>query len=42
LAVSLPCRYIHSPSCVASLKDFDAMLPLAKKLLEAVAGGEVL
>ena len=42
LAVSLPCRYIHSPSCVASLKDFDAMLPLTKKLLEAVAGGEVL
>lgn len=42
LAVSLPCRYIHSPSCVASLKDFDAMLPLTKKLLEAVAGGEIL
>lgn len=40
--ISLPCRYIHSPSCVANLEDFDGMLPLAKKLLEAVAGGEVL
>ncbi len=40
--ISLPCRYIHSPSCVASLDDFDAMLPLAKKMLEAVAGGEIL
>ena len=42
LAVSLPCRYIHSPSCVANLEDFEAMLPLSKRLLEAVAGGEVL
>jgi endoglucanase len=40
--ISLPCRYIHSPSCVANLDDFDAMLPLAKKMLEAVAGGEIL
>ncbi len=42
LAVSLPCRYIHSPSCLADLTDFEAMLPLAKRLLEVTAGGEVL
>lgn len=42
LALSLPCRYIHSPSCVADLTDLEAMLPLAKKLLEAIAGGEIL
>lgn len=33
LALSLPCRYIHSPSGVASLKDCEAMLQLAKALL---------
>ncbi|MBQ9768839.1 MAG: M42 family peptidase [Clostridia bacterium] len=42
LAVSLPCRYIHSPSCVADLTDLEAMLPLCKRLLCAIAGGEVL
>lgn len=42
LAISLPCRYIHSPSCVADLTDLSAMLTLVKRLLEATAGGEVL
>lgn len=41
-AVSLPCRYIHSPSCVANLDDFDAMVALSKKMLTAISGGEVL
>lgn len=40
--ISLPCRYIHSPSCVADMTDFDAMLPLCKAMLSAAASGEVL
>ncbi len=40
--ISLPCRYIHSPSCVADLTDFEAMLPLCEKMLYAIASGEVL
>ncbi len=40
--ISLPCRYIHSPSCVADMRDFENMLPLAKFLTEKIAGGEVL
>lgn len=38
LAVSLPCRYLHSPSCVADLADLDAFaafLPwMIQKLME--------
>lgn len=39
--ISLPCRYIHSPSCVADLTDFEGMLPLATYLLNKVAGEEI-
>ena len=42
LAISLPCRYIHSPSSVASLYDLEDMYKLAKKLIEDVASGKVL
>lgn len=38
LAISVPCRYLHSPSCVANLQDMDAMLQLVslmqKKIME--------
>ena len=40
--ISLPTRYIHSPSCVASEKDFIGMLPLTRKIKDAVCSGEVL
>lgn len=33
-AVSLPCRYIHSPSCVLSKKDWNETLALLEKLAE--------
>jgi len=33
-AVSLPCRYIHSPSCMLSMKDMDAVYQLLWALLE--------
>ena len=42
LAISLPCRYIHSPSSVASISDLEDMYKLAKKLVTDVAGGKVL
>ncbi|MCM1164869.1 MAG: M42 family peptidase [Lachnospiraceae bacterium] len=32
-AVSVPCRYLHSPSCVIKLSDFYAVKALAEKLL---------
>lgn len=38
-AVSLPCRYIHSPSCVLSEKDFDAAEALLKELASVLASG---
>ncbi len=33
-AISLPCRYIHSPSCVLSMKDMEAVKQLITALLE--------
>lgn len=34
LAVSLPCRYLHSPSSVASMRDIDAFTQLLPQLVE--------
>ncbi|MGN0696526.1 MAG: M42 family metallopeptidase [Oscillospiraceae bacterium] len=31
-AISVPCRYLHSPSCTAKLSDIDAVYELAVKL----------
>lgn len=36
-AVSVPCRYLHSPSCVIKMSDFYAVKSLAEKLLAAAA-----
>lgn len=36
-AVSVPCRYLHSPSCVIKMSDYDAVKALAEKLLAAAA-----
>ena len=33
-AISLPCRYLHSPACVINLKDLDASARLAEAMLE--------
>ena len=38
-ALSVPCRYLHSPSCVIRLSDAEATLRLASSLAAAVAGG---
>lgn len=36
-AVSVPCRYLHSPSCVIKKSDYQAVKSLAEKLLVAAA-----
>ena len=35
-AISVPCRYLHSPSCVVKMSDFEAVKALADKMLSAV------
>ncbi len=41
LAISLPCRYIHSPSCVANIKDMEVMLKLTKYMLNGILSGDI-
>lgn len=41
LAISLPCRYIHSPSCVASISDMNDMLALTKYMMNGILSGEI-
>ncbi|MDE7399130.1 MAG: M42 family peptidase [Oscillospiraceae bacterium] len=36
-AISVPCRYLHSPSCVIKESDFYAVRALAEKMLSAVS-----
>ncbi|MEG1631140.1 MAG: M20/M25/M40 family metallo-hydrolase [Hydrogenoanaerobacterium sp.] len=36
LAVSMPCRYLHSPSCVLKISDIEATFALAKELCTEV------
>ncbi|MDE6775113.1 MAG: M42 family peptidase, partial [Ruminococcus sp.] len=36
LAVSVPCRYLHSPSCVIEQQDFENTLLLVRELLKRV------
>lgn len=38
VAVSVPCRYIHSASCVAKKEDIDSVARLARVLSETLAG----
>lgn len=39
LSLSLPCRYIHSPSCVADLNDLENMKKLSQKMINDMASG---
>lgn len=41
MAISAPCRYIHSPSCVADIKDIQGMYDLAKHMITAIGKGQV-
>lgn len=40
-AVSVPCRYIHSPVAVASPADFENAVRLVRALLESIGRGEL-
>lgn len=41
IAISLPCRYIHSPSCLADLGDLEDMKRLSEYMLNVTAGTTV-
>lgn len=41
LAISVPCRYIHSASSVADTRDFDSALSLARFMINGICGGEI-
>ncbi len=42
ITVSLPTRYIHSPSCVANINDLEDMYKFSEKLIFSLASGEAL
>lgn len=39
LAISVPCRYIHSPSCVANINDINSARALAEFMINAIGRG---
>lgn len=41
LAVSVPCRYIHSASCLADLRDMEAVAALVGAMAEEIASGRL-
>ncbi|MGN0490536.1 M42 family metallopeptidase [Ruminococcus sp.] len=41
LAVSLPCRYLHSSNCVVNKQDCENMIELVSTLAENIAGGKL-
>ena len=41
LALSVPTRYIHSPSCVANKGDIEAQLLLAEYMINKICGGNL-
>ncbi len=41
LAISVPCRYIHTASCVADINDCENALKLAEYMLCGIASGEI-
>jgi len=41
LALSLPCRYIHSSSCVANLKDCQSLYDLTQYMLLGICDGSI-
>ena len=41
LAISVPCRYIHSASSVASVTDIESALALTKYMLKGISSGEI-
>ncbi len=40
LAISLPCRYLHAPMCIANKDDCESVLKLTIELADIIAGGD--
>lgn len=41
LAISLPCRYLHSPSTVANIEDCESVIKIISALAEKISGGKI-
>lgn len=41
LAVSVPCRYIHSASCVCSIKDIESAMELTEYMCNKICSGDI-
>lgn len=41
LAESLPCRYLHSPSCVVNIDDCESTIKIVRELANRIAGGNL-
>lgn len=41
IAISLPCRYLHSPSCLANVNDCESVLELTNRLACEISGGNI-
>lgn len=41
LALSVPCRYIHSPSCMADTRDIESLFNLSLYMINKICSGEV-
>jgi len=41
LALSAPCRYIHSSGSIANLNDIECMKSMAKYMLNGICGGSI-
>ena len=41
IAVSLPCRYIHSSTSVASKRDCESMYAMALYMINGICGGKI-
>lgn len=41
LALSLPCRYLHAPSCIVNIEDCESTLKIVRELANEIAGGRI-
>lgn len=41
LAVSLPCRYLHAPSCIVNVADCESTIKIVNELAKVIASGKI-
>ncbi|MCQ2514630.1 MAG: M42 family metallopeptidase [Ruminococcus sp.] len=41
LAISLPCRYLHAPSCIVNREDCESTLKLVSEIATRISGGNI-